>query len=335
MGSPGSDAEEQQAIRLLAAGRLAHVAALLSKRGQRDLVALVALTDARARGLSADVAEVEAVLQRVEREEPEGGRLRFWAQAVLAERLLLELDGSAFAVAVEASDEMGRCRPPARPPLALRYARARLTRIVSLTWLLSPTDERLATHRTLRDEAVAELLACNLVDEVHVTRGMAAGLTVAVAEEDILENYALLLDARAAIADDPTSMWPPMLDVFVAIVAFEAGDLKVALEAFDRIDRLPHVHTRVKGLAAFGTAFFRIITGGASAQSVAGVEQALSGVRRTDPRFAQAWHAQLAQTLADMGSRRADHFARLEAELPPVGPVQALGVVAWDVVDVR
>ena len=27
-------------------------------------------------------------------------------------------------------------------------------------------------------------------------------------------------DARAAIADDPTSMWQPTLDVFVAIVAF-------------------------------------------------------------------------------------------------------------------
>jgi hypothetical protein len=325
MGSEAFDAEERAVVRVLAAGRLAEVAAMLSKAGRRDLVALVAATDARARGMSVDVPEVEAVLGRVEREEPGDSRLRFWARAVLAERLLLELDGGAFAVASRALDELAGGRPSPHPPLALRYARARLTRVASMTWLFAPTPEGLAAHRRLRDEAVAELLACNLIDEVHVSRGLAAGLTVAVAEEDIVENHARLLDARAALPEDPGSMWPPMLDVFVGIVAFEAGDLDAALQAFDRIDAQPHVHTRVKGLAAYGRALFRIITGGASPHSVAGVERALADVRRSDPRIAQAWHGQLAQTLSDMGSPAAAHFARLEAELPPVGPVHALG----------
>lgn len=320
-------------VRTLAAGRLAEVAALLSKSGRRDAVSLLAATDARARGMAIDVPEVEAVVDRIEREDDGDpadpadptGRLRLWAHAVLAERLLLELDGSAFAVAQRALDGLAHADLPPHPPLALRYARARLTRVASMSWLFSPTPEGLAAHRRQRDDAVAELLACNLTDEVHVSRGLAAGLTVAVAEEDIVENHARVLDARAALPDDPTSMWPPMLDVFVAIVAFEAGDLEAALQAFDRIEAHPQVHTRVEGLARYGRALFRIITGGASPHAIAGMERALAGVRRHDPRIAQAWHGQLANTLADMGSPAADHFARLEAELPPVGPVHALG----------
>jgi hypothetical protein len=220
-----SDGGERAVLRLLASGRLGEVAALLSKQGRRDLAGLVAVTDARARGLAIDVPEVEAVVERVEREEPPDGRLRFWAQAVLAERLLLEIDGSAFLVAQRALDELDRCQLPPRQPLALRYARARLNRVAGLAWSVVPATADLASQRRLRDDAVAELLACNFVDEVHVTRGLDAGLTVAVAEEDILENYARLHDARVAVDDDPASMWPPMLDVFVAIAAFEAGDL--------------------------------------------------------------------------------------------------------------
>jgi hypothetical protein len=328
MGGPPQDAEERVLLRLVAAGRLGDVAAELSKRGRRDEVGQVAIADVRARGLAADVPETEAVVERIERVEPEGSRLRAWAQAMLAERMLLDLDGAAFAVAGAALDEL--CdrpdRPlPARLPLALRYARARLARVASLAWLFAPTPGGPARHRELRDDAVTELLACNLVDEVHLTRGLDAGLTVIVAEDDIVGNYTRLLDARAAVDGDTGSMYPFTLDVFVALVAFEVGDFEASLEAFERLERVPDAHTRVKGVVGYGRAFFRLVTGGPTPQSMASLEQALADVRRRDPRIAQAWHGQLANTLADMGHRSAEHYARLEAELPPVGPIHALG----------
>jgi hypothetical protein len=318
-------------LRLVAAGRLGDVAAELSKRGRRDEVAQVAIADVRARGLAADVPETEAELERIEQVEPEGSRLRAWGHAMLAERMLLDLDGAAFRVAGAALDELCRHPLPARLPLALRYARARLTRVASLAWLFAPAPGGPARHRELRDEAVSELLACNLVDEVHLTRGLDAGLTVIVAEEEIVENYTRLLDARAAVDGDGASMFPATLDVFVGLVAFEVGDFEASLEAFERLEHLPDAHTRVKGVVGYGRAFFRLVTGGPAPHSMASLEQALAEVRRHDPRIAQAWHGQLANTLADMGHRSAEHYARLEAELPPVGPIHALGrqVLQW------
>jgi hypothetical protein len=345
MGGSPQDAEERALLRLVAAGRLGDVAAELSKRGRRDEVAQVAIADVRARGLIADVPETEAVLERIERvdhaesvararadrADAEDSRLWAWGHAMLAERMLLDLDGAAFRVAGAALDELCRRPLPARLPLALRYARARLTRVASMAWLFAPTPGGRARHRELRDEAVNELLACNLVGEVHLTRGLDAGLSVVVAEADIVENYTRLLDARAAVDGDAASMFPATLDVFVGLVAFEVGDFEASLGAFERLERVPDAHTRVRGVVAYGRGFFRLVTGGATPQSMASLEQALADVRRRDPRIAQAWHGQLANTLADMGHRSAEHYARLEAELPPVGPIHALGrqLLGW------
>jgi hypothetical protein len=331
MGGQPQDAEELALVRLVASGHLGEVAEQLSKRGRRDDVAQVAIADVRARSLAADVPEIEAVLERIELVEPPGSRLRVWGHAMLAERMLLDLDVGAFRVAGEALDDLREHPLPARLPLALRYGRARLTRVASLAWLFTPAPGEPALLRTQRDEAVVELLACNLVKEVHFSRGIDAGLAVVVAEEDSIENYTRLLDARAALDDDPASMFPTTLDTFVGLVAFEVGDFEASLEAFERLERVPQGHPRIKAVAAYGRAFFRLVTSGASPQSLASLEQALGEVRRRDPRIAQLWHGQLANTLADMGSGSAERYARLEAELPPVGPIPALGrqILQW------
>jgi hypothetical protein len=314
-------------LRLLASGRLAEARTLVTASGEPGLVGLaglVAETDVRARGLAVDVPEIQAVLEQVEAGEPPDSRLRFWVLAVLAEQMLVNFDPAAFVVTQQAREELRRLDLPTLPPLALRYARARLTRADSMRWLLLPTPDGLARHRSLRDQAVTDLLACGFIDEVHVTRGLTAGLMATTLMEDVRENYARLLDARAALRDDAASMWPAVLDSFIAIVASDIGDLAAALEAFDRIEQRPHRYVRLDVVAAYGRASFRLVTRGASRASVAHLEQALTDVRRHDPRMAQAWHSHAANTLADLGSPAAAHFARLEAELPAVGPVHEI-----------
>lgn len=185
--------------------------------------------------------------------------------------------------------------------------------------LLASGPGNLEAHRASRDRAVAELLGCGLVDEVHTTRGLAAGVTAVGLEEEIVESYDLLLDARAALADDAESIWPSLLDTYVAVTAFEVGDLRAALDALDRIERSPDRPARIRVVAAYGRAFFRLVTGGVSPHTLAGVDRALGEVRRSDPRTAQAWHGHLAKTLADLGHPACARFARLEAGLPAGG----------------
>jgi hypothetical protein len=325
---------ERAALRTLAAGRLADVDALLRgterERGG-DLVALLAETDARARAVMIDVTDVQAVVDRVEHELPPSSRLRFWAHAILAERLLLDLDPAALVVARQALAALDRCDLPVLPSLGLRYARARLRRVESVTWLLAPvavsvpgSTERHA-HRDPGAEAIADLLACGFLDEVHLTRGLTAGAAALMGAEDIVEHYGLLCDARAALGEEVQSVWPSCLDVFVGILAFEVGELDVSMAAFDRIAEAPCAHRRFDAVAAYGRAFLRLVAAGASPPNVAGIERALAGVRRHDPRMAQACYGHVAETLADMASPWCAHFARLEGELPPVSPAHEAG----------
>ena len=135
---------------------------------------MVADADARARMLAADLPALQAVLERVEAEDGPDSRLRYWAYAMLAERLLLDADPDAVTVAGHALLALDDQALPPLPPLALRYARARLRRVASAAWLLAPGTDR-AALRDLLHQSVNELLACGFVGEVHATRGLAAG----------------------------------------------------------------------------------------------------------------------------------------------------------------
>lgn len=313
---PGHDRFEVNGLRLLAAGRADEVIALVAASGRRDHVADLLVADARTRQLDIEVSEVQALVERIVTTGGAPLRLRAWAQATLAERLISDGEVASLVIARQMLDELAGMEPQLLPPVALRYAHARLLRVQAGSWLMVPAPDGIAEHIAQRDLAISELISCGFVDEVHVTRGGSAGLLSTVLFEDIHENHDRLVDARAALDDNPESMWCPMLDYFLSISSFETGDLTGALRAYERIERAPYQQRRIALLPRYGRAFLRLITAGASNATIEGIESSLADVRRHDPRMAQNWHGYTAHTLADMGSRTAVYFARLEADLP-------------------
>jgi hypothetical protein len=325
----GYDQFETEGLRLLAAGRPEAVTAAVDASGRRDLIADLLRADAQVRQLAIDVPAIQALVERVrehEREREVGadgpsegdGRLGAWVSAMLAERLAVDGEPAGLFVARQALDELGQQPVPVLPPLSLRYARARLSRVEAVTWLAAPAAGSFAEHVGPRDTAISEMLSCGFTEEVHVTRGILAGLLATMLYEDIRENHARLMDARWALGEDHASMWSSMLDFFVGISCFELGDVDGSLKAFERIEASPFRHRRIDVMPPYGRAFFRLVTAGVSPQTISGIEDALAEVRRHDPRIAQYWYGHVSQTLLDMGSRAAIHFVRLEGELPPV-----------------
>jgi hypothetical protein len=318
------DRFEAEGLRLLAAGRPRALVDVIDASGRDDLIAHLLRADAMVRQMDIDLAEVQALVERVHDEVPptgdaRTGRLRAWASALLAERLATDGEVISLAVARSALDEIAEVDLPVLPPMALRYARARLTRVESGAWLMVPSPDGLAEHRTRRDQAIAELLSLGFVEEVHATRGAMAGLMATALYEDIAENHHRLVDARTALGDEHDSMWSPVLDYLLGISSFEMCDMGGALLAFDRIEGSRFRHRRLGVLPRYGRAFFRLVTAGASPTTIAGIEAALAEVRRHDPRVAQHWYGQVTHTLADMGRpAAAAHFARLEGELPAI-----------------
>jgi hypothetical protein len=322
---PGYEDFEVVGLQLLASGRPLDVLLHVTNSGRNDLVAQLLWADAQVRLLSIDGAALQGLVERVHREEAPGSRLRSWASAMLAERLMIDGDVAALLVARHGLDELRESGSvPVLPPVALRYARARLTRVEAGSWLLVPARDGLATHLALRDQTIADLLACGFTEEMHVTRGVAAGLLANVLLEDITENHERLVDARAALGEHD-SMWGTIIDSFLGISAFEVGDLVASLEAFDRMERSVYRHRRVDVVHRYGRAFFRLVNAGASPLTIDGIEKALGDVSRHDPRVAQWWYAHVTHTLADMGSRAAAHFARLESELPALDEMSRVG----------
>ena len=126
---------ERDVLTLLASGRLRDVRRRAAA-GPPGLVADVAAADSRARSLAADLPELQSLLERVMVVDGPAGRLRFWADAMVAERLLLDADPDALAIAEQSLAVLDALSLPTLPPLALRYARARLRRVRSAGWLL-------------------------------------------------------------------------------------------------------------------------------------------------------------------------------------------------------
>jgi hypothetical protein len=311
---------ETVALRLLGAGRLDDLRALLAAEGTPgDLVSELLRAEVDVRSMALEPLALQALIERVDREEPPGSRLRPWSRALLAECLLLSGEAAAFLVARQALEDLEQQPTTVLVPLPVRYARGRLARVESSAWLFAPTPDGLDYHQQRREQALADLLAGGFVSEVHLTRGMAAGLVATELCEDVHENYVRLLDARAAVGNDSRSVWPAMLDFYIAIVATDVGDIVAMFRALDRMEANPTGIRLIDMLPAFGRARFRMATQGPSPQTIRGVEQSLAGLRRHDPRAAQHWYSVIAHQLADMGSRWAGHFARLEAEFPPLG----------------
>jgi hypothetical protein len=319
------DRFEVDGLRLLAAGRPGALLEVVEAGDRQDLVADLLRADAGVRQGHADVTDLQELVERVHREVPlrppassgaDPWRLRAWAHAILAEQLFADRLPAALPVAKAALDELDALPSPVVPSVAMRYARARLFRLVGGGWLLVPSAQSLAHYMAMRDDAITDLLACGFTAEVHATRGISAGLISMILCEDIPEYHHLLTDARAALGDSHGSMWPAILDFFLANTCFEVGDIKGALRAFDRLEHSSYRHPFLMVLPGYGRAFFRLVTAGASPATIEGIDRALADVRRNDPQVAQFWYWHVAHTLADLGNKTAGRFVRLEAELP-------------------
>ncbi len=330
-----------QAMTLLASGRSAELRALLATQGAAqddgdDLLAAVIDADLGVRNFEVGLAQLDGLVRRVEREGSDRPHLRWWVQAMLAERFLYESDVEAVVVAATMLPDL-----PTGPiqRLEVLYARGRLRRISSLLYLLSPSPENNLLHRRMRDDAINDFLRCGFGDEAAVTRALSAAVEAIDSEGDLRDNLARMTEARGEIlARRSSPFWVASIDYGIAMLALLIGDLATVHRSLDAMELTLQqadtadaeagssyrgmLHANVDFLRAFTT---MIGTRGSDA-SIEAVERAIEPFRTINARVVQQQRNQAAHALCDLGHPAARRFAMLTLDLPPIDSADAVNL---------
>jgi hypothetical protein len=213
----------------LAAGRYADVRALLGTLDPDDPLVAVARADLRVRRLQGPVTDLQDLRSRLVGHGPGAHELVWWVDALIAERLIGELDHTGAELAATAlaglpGDELA--------PRVVLYARARLRRAASALWLFRYAEGGADTGRRMRDEAVVDFLRGGFTEEVVMTRVLAAAGEALLLGHDVTGNLARLADGRALLIDE-RSRWPVLIDELLVLVAAKAGQREL-LDAAQR-----------------------------------------------------------------------------------------------------
>ncbi len=338
---PEASAFSVRAMTLLASGRSAALRTLLASQdagrsGGDELLAAVIDADLGVRNFEVGLAQIDGLVRRVEREGADRPHLRWWLQAMLAERFLYESDVEAVVVAASMLPEL-----PTGPieRLEVLYARGRLRRIASVLYLLSPSPENHQLQRRMRDDAINDFLRCGFGDEAAVTRALSATAEAFDAEGDLRDNLARVVDARAEIAERQSSaFWVAALDYAIAILALLIGDLATVHRSIDEMEAILHgadtadadagasFRRMLLAHVTFIRAFTTMIGTRGSDESVAAVERAIEPFRTINARVVQQQRNQVAHALYDLGHPAARRFAMLTLDLPPNDPADSLNV---------
>jgi hypothetical protein len=215
----GVDAE---LIRALGAGRLRRAAGWSAGAdGGPAVEALIDAEVATRRG-EAGLAELVDLAARIEAEGGDDPVVRWWAGALVAERCGLDLDvpGAARAAAV-----LAEVPDDTLAPVLVLWVRGRLRRADALVRLFGRSPDRGGSQR-LRSLAIADFARGGLPEEVAVTRVLGAATEALWLMEDVEQNVAVAVDARAMVGAD--SAWAPLLDAVLAVLAVGAGDRPMA-----------------------------------------------------------------------------------------------------------
>lgn len=312
----------ERLLRRLADGRVGELADDLAALGRADpTLADVVAADAGVRAGTVGLPELTALRARVDAEAPERPLLRWWVLAALGERAFLDVDLGAIPLAAQALHEL-----PDEPFVALDvlYVRGRLRRIASAVYLAVPSPGGTATHRELRDAAVADFMRGGFVAEAAVTRGLSAALHALATWDDVLEDLEVLQDARSLLDATAGSLWGPLLGYLHAQVAMTAGDLAAARTAIEAVAGAADRHPIFAAYADLARAEHRLLSSDGAA-AVDDVLATLDRVRRRHPQILGLEQLRLAHLLADAGNLDAARTVGLAgAEWPPTNRAIAL-----------
>ena len=312
---PPQGGREHQILALLAAGRCVEALDLLDDGSVAAPFAAVARADAGVRRFVVDVPELERLVASFgDGRDP---ALRWWAQALLAERLVLDLDGLAVDVADRAlasmpTDEL--------LPLTALAARARLRRAAATRAIFHASPESTVLARRSQDAAITDFLRCGFTDEALLTDVFDATVEVAFLGSRWGGQLERIIDNRSLL-DDPRSLWPAFVDHLICVVGALVGDDQAADDARAR---LAAGSDRSGDLGPFPAlaAIADLMAAGADDATVAATDAIVQGFDRRFLRLLWAIQLVLANWLADAGHPGADRRARAAlagGRLAPVG----------------
>ena len=284
-------------LRSLADGRFGALPAPLDRlRAASPLLAEVAAADAAARIGEVGLAALRSLQERASRDAPDQPLAQWWALAILGERAWLDADLGVIPLAVQALPSL-----PSEPfaTLPLLYVRGRLRRIASAVYLVAPSPDAVSEHQRLRDLAIADFQRAGFTAEVALTRGLAAAIHAISTWDDVLEDLAVVADARTMLGDADDSVWVPVLAQLHALVALTAGDLPVADAAIGAVERRREVHPVFASFADMARAEHTLVTTGGSDPAVKAVTGALERLHDRHPPLLGLHHLRIANLLAD------------------------------------
>jgi hypothetical protein len=305
---------EAQVLSLLASGRVADALTLLDGADVPPAFAVLARADARVRTWSVPSHELHGLVATLARRPGTDPALRWWASALVAERLALELDPGAVTAADRA---LAAIPTDDLLPITALAARARLRRAAATRLLFHPAPGAAEASRADQCAAVTDFLRCGHVGEALVTEAVEAAGRIGffgVVERDRIEH---ILDIRSLL-DDPASLWPALVDHLLCILGALVDEPDVAAGARDRLATGPD-HSADLGPWPALAEMAGLLSGELDDEGLAAFDGA---ARRFDRRFVRhLWGMMLiaAHRLADGGHPEALRRARSALNLATLG----------------
>jgi hypothetical protein len=166
-------------------------------------------------------------------------------------------------------------------------------------YLLAPSPDGMADHLRLRDQAVADFRRADLTAEVALTRGLSAAIHAIATWEDVLEDLEIVRDARALLDDTEESVWLPLLDQLLALVALTAGDLDTAAAAITAVEARRHLHPVFAAVSDVARAEHTLVVSQGAGDAVVDLLAAVDRVRAQHPQMLGLIQLRVAHALAD------------------------------------
>ena len=308
---------EDDVTRLLGTGLLDAALDRLADGGPPSPFTELVELDVRSRRFEAGLPDLQRLQERLRTEPAAHTRFGLWAEAVVAERMLMDGD---MASARWAATLLDTTTDEPYPPLPVLYARARIQRIAAIGFLYEPSPANRAAFRRCRDAAVEDFGRCGFAVECAVTQAVAAtGYTLMTLEQP-REAIAQIERARAVVADVPGCSWQPLLDAIAGSVSLSQGDLTAARRYLTRAGGSTGDQF-ARFVGQFGLALGALIESGGDPATLTAVDEAIADAGRVSTRHEPALQALVAHVLADLGRPEMIRYAHPALAAPQIGPV--------------
>jgi hypothetical protein len=307
---PG-DERETRVLALLAAGRLGEVRRLIAAGGLPAPFATVARADIGVRTYTANAPGVQRLADDLANAKGHDPALVWWARALVAERLAMELDPIAGPVAREALAEI-----PGDDllPVTALAARGRLRRVAASHAMHLSSAGAVEAGRRDREGAVADFLRCGHGDEVLLTDVLESAVGIVFFGEPHGPLLGRMIGHRSLL-DDPASLWPPLVDHMIWVLAALFGDAEAGEDARARLSTRPEAAVDLGPWPALVE-----LAGHLDGTRLAAFDAALARFDRRFIRFVWGMMLVAANRLADAGHPDALRRAQFALGAAGLGP---------------